>query len=74
MESSNQVKLTEIVFREGDMYVAYNPEFDVSSCDRTMKKSKSNLAEAISLFIEEAARQGTLENIINERLLLLGRS
>ena len=58
--------LTLQVWKEGPTYVAYAAELDVSSCGRTAAQAKSHLREAVSLFIEEAAKQGTLEDILLE--------
>lgn len=62
----DELNLTMQVWKEGPTYVAYSPELDVSSCGRTASRAKSNLREAISLFLEEAANQGTLEDILSE--------
>jgi predicted RNase H-like HicB family nuclease len=63
----NRIRLTEIIFKEGPMYVAFNPELDVSSCGKSRQESKKNLVEALTLFIEEATRKGTLGDILLER-------
>ena len=47
-------KLSAIIEREGDWYVAMCPEFDVASQGRTVEEAKSNLHEAVRLFIENA--------------------
>jgi len=60
------IMLTVQVWKEGASYVAYAPELDVSSCAKTANQAKSRLREAVSLFIEEAARMGTLEEILAE--------
>ena len=48
------------------MYVAYAPELDVSSCATTRRKAEANLRQAVRLFIEEAARIGTLNTLLDE--------
>ena len=60
------IMLTVQVWKEGASYVAYAPELDISSCAKTANQAKSRLTEAVSLFIEEAARMGTLEEILAE--------
>jgi len=55
-----------IVFREGDAYVAYCPEFDLSSCGSTLDNARANLKTAVRLFIEEADRMGTLDQVLQE--------
>ena len=61
-----EVEFTSQVFREGRLYVAYAPELDISSCGGTQQKAKKNLLEAARLFLEEAQRMGTLEQILQE--------
>ena len=43
-----------IVFHEGDTYVAYCPELDVSSCGDTVDDARAHLRTAVRLFLEEA--------------------
>ncbi|MGB6482430.1 MAG: hypothetical protein WBE86_02970 [Candidatus Acidiferrales bacterium] len=61
-----ELNLTVQVWKEGPTYVAYAPELDVSSCGRSASQAKSHLREAVSLFVEEAAKRGTLEDILLE--------
>ena len=57
---------TEQLFREGDMLVAYCPELDVSSCGHTVAEARANLGTALRLLLEEAAKMGTLKDILDE--------
>ena len=47
-------RLTAIIEREGDGFVALCPELDVASQGNTLSKAKDNLAEAVELFLEVA--------------------
>ena len=47
-------KLTAIVEREDDGYVALCPELDVASQGDTVTEARDNLAEALTLFFETA--------------------
>ena len=47
-------RLTAIVEREGDGYVALCPEVDVASQGGTVPEARDNLAEALTLFFETA--------------------
>ena len=47
-------RMTAIVEREGDGYVALCPEIDVVSQGGTVPEARNNLAEALALFIETA--------------------
>lgn len=61
-----QVEFTSQVLKEGRWYVAYAPELDISSCGGTSERAKKNLLEAVRLFLEEAEKMGTLEQILQE--------
>ncbi len=60
------ISFTVQVWRENGTYVAYAPGLDVSSCGDSIRKAKARLREAVSLFLEEAASRGTLEDILTE--------
>jgi predicted RNase H-like HicB family nuclease len=47
-------QFTALVEREGDGYVALCPEFDVASQGDTVEEARTNLAEAVTLFLETA--------------------
>ena len=59
-------EFTTRVFKEGRTFVAHAPELDVASCGATRNKAVANLREAVRLFLEEAARMGTLDQILAE--------
>ena len=60
------IQFTTDIFKEGAQYVAYAPELDLSSCARTETKARDNLIEAVRLFLEEAGKMGTLEQLLEE--------
>jgi predicted RNase H-like HicB family nuclease len=47
-------KLTGLIEREGDGYVALCPELDVASQGDTIEEARRNLVEALELFLETA--------------------
>ncbi|OGK25875.1 hypothetical protein A3A46_02465 [Candidatus Roizmanbacteria bacterium RIFCSPLOWO2_01_FULL_37_13] len=47
-------------------YVAYIPEFDISSCGKTEDKAKKNVKEALEIMLEEVKRQSKLEEFSKE--------
>ncbi len=47
-------RLTAIVEREGNGYVALCPEIDVASQGGSVAEARENLAEALALFFETA--------------------
>lgn len=55
-----------IVFKENTTYVAYCPELDISSCGSTIEQAKKMVKTAVRLFLEEAGKMGTLEEILYE--------
>lgn len=61
-----QINLTSQIWKEGKMYVSYNPELDISSCGQTIEEAKKNLKEAIEAFLEETEKMGTLKQILKE--------
>jgi len=60
------IQFTTDIFKEGAQYVAHTPELDLSSCARTETKARDNLIEAVRLFLEEAGKMGTLEQLLQE--------
>ena len=50
-------RLTAIVEREGEGYVALCPEVDVASQGDTVAEARDNLAEALTLFFETASSE-----------------
>jgi len=61
-----QIKFTNQIWQEDKMFVAYTPELDVSSCGKTPELAKKNLLEAVELFLEEAKKIGSLDDILKE--------
>lgn len=47
-------------------YVAYIPEFDVSSCGKTEEKAKKNVKEALEIILEEVKKKNKLEDFLKE--------
>ena len=61
-----KLKLTEEMWREGNMYVSYCPELDVASCGETVDQAKKNLKEVLLINLEEAQKMGTLDKLLQE--------
>ena len=61
-----KIEFDGVIFREGNAYVSYSPKLDVSSCGDTVEEARRNLLTAVRLFLEEAERMGTLEEILAE--------
>lgn len=45
-----QFRLTAVIEREGDGYVALGPELDAASQGQTVEEARANLTEAVELF------------------------
>jgi hypothetical protein len=65
-EKNMKLKLTEELWKEGNMYVSYCPELDIASCGETVDLAKKNLGEVILINLEEAHRIGLLEKLLQE--------
>ncbi len=61
-----EIDFTVQVWKEGQTYVSYSPELDISSCGDSMSEARARLREAVSLFLEECSRLGTLAAILAE--------
>ena len=61
-----RMRLTEELWREGNMYVAYCPELDVPSCGETVEQAKNNLKEVILIHLTETAKMGTLDKLLQD--------
>jgi len=47
-------------------YVAYIPEFDISSCGRTQEEAIEAVKEALNIVLEESEKDGTSEEWLAE--------
>ena len=59
-------RLTEEIWKEGNMYVSYCPELDISSCGENVEQAKRNLIETILINIEETKNMGTFDQFLEE--------
>ncbi len=59
-------KLTAIIEREDDGFVALCPELDVASQGRTVDEARKNLQEALELFFETASPEEIKNRLHNE--------
>jgi predicted RNase H-like HicB family nuclease len=61
-----KIEFDIFVFKEDNTYVTYCPGLDVSSCGNSVEHAKKMLKTAIRLFLEEAEKMNTLEDILEE--------
>ena len=59
-------KLTAIIEREGDGYVALCPEVDIASQGSTVEEARANLKEALELFFETASSEEIKQRLHGE--------
>ena len=59
-------KLTAIIERENDGFVALCPEIDVASQGSTVDEARKNLQEALELFFETASPEEIKDRLHNE--------
>ena len=59
-------KVTEEVWKEGNMYVSYCPELDMAACGKSIEESKKNLKEVISINFVECQKMGTLNELLQD--------
>jgi len=62
-------KLTAIIEREDDMYVALCPELDIASQGNSIESARDNLQEAIELFFETAS-PGEIKERLHEEIFI----
>ncbi len=62
----DRVRIRIEIFKEGNRYVSVCPELNVSSYGDTPEEARESLKEAVSLFLEECDRMGTLKDILEE--------
>jgi predicted RNase H-like HicB family nuclease len=60
------IPYTVHIFKEGETYVAYGPELDLSSCGATNDEARKNIRDAVQGFLETSAEMGTLDEILEE--------
>ncbi len=61
-----QKQFTAIIEREGDGYVSLCPELDIASQGKSVEEARSNLREAIDLFVETASPAELKERLREE--------
>jgi predicted RNase H-like HicB family nuclease len=66
MGEKMKLKLTEELWKEGNMYVSYCPELDIASCGESVDQAKRNLKEVILINLEEARKLGTLDSLLKD--------
>jgi predicted RNase H-like HicB family nuclease len=67
MNEMKQVqRVTAVIEREGDGYVALCPELDIASQGGAIEEARANLQEALDLFMETASPEEVAERFHSE--------
>ena len=59
-------RVTVIIEREDDGFVALSPELDIASQGQSVEEARANLIEALTLFFETASASGVSRRSHNE--------
>lgn len=59
-------RVTVIIEREDDGFVALSPELDIASQGQTIEEARANLVEALTLFFETASASEVLRRFQSE--------
>ncbi len=59
-------RLTAVIEREGDGYVALCPELDIASQGDSVESARANLREALELFFETASPEEITKRLAGE--------
>lgn len=62
-------RLTAIIQREGDGFVALSPELDIASQGDTIEAARENLREALELFFE-CASPGEIQQRLGDEVFV----
>ena len=62
----SQQRLTAIIEREDDGFVALCPELDIASQGASIEEARANLIEALTLFFEAASASEITKRFHNE--------
>lgn len=63
---SSRQRLTALIEREGNCFVALCPELDIASQGATVEEAKSMLQEAVELFLETAPPEEVTSRLHSE--------
>jgi predicted RNase H-like HicB family nuclease len=66
VNTMQDIAYTVHTFREGETFVAYVPELDLSSCGATSDDARRNIRDAVNGFLETSSQMGTLDIILEE--------
>jgi len=65
MKTRMKINVPVSYFKEDKSFVAYTPALDLSSAGKTLKEAEKNIAEAVSIFMEEILKNGTTDEVLS---------
>ena len=72
--TTKELPFTVHLFQDGNVYIAYVPELDLSSCGDTPEAARKNIQDAIEGFLETSKDMGVLSEILEEAGFQLKKS
>jgi predicted RNase H-like HicB family nuclease len=57
-------KIPVSIFKENELFVAYSPVLDLSTCGKTFEEVKKRFNEIVSLFFEEIIKKDTVDEVL----------
>ena len=67
MSKAGFIRLTGIVEKEGDVYLAYCKELGTITCGDTIKEAKANLLDALEVYIDGLEEIGERDRVFREK-------
>lgn len=67
------IRLTEELWKEGNMYISYCPELDIPACGKSIGQARDNLQEVIVINLQETQKLGTFDRFLQEAGLVEDR-
>jgi len=61
---SLEIEVEVLLVKEGDYWVSYAPSLKLSSYGDSQAEAKRGFAEALSIFIDDTMKKGTLERLL----------
>jgi hypothetical protein len=61
-----QAELFGMMFKEGNVWVSYCPQLDLSSGGDTKEEAQENLLKVVKIFFDECVKRGTLEAALGD--------
>lgn len=54
------------IFKEGNVFVAYTPTLDISTCADTLKEVKERFEELVLIYFKELERKNTTDEVLTD--------